>query len=135
MGKYSNVSAKSLLNAATNALNEISSYNFSGPRNDIGYGSYLTSSASKVIRDALNTVATRTNVNGTVPNLRNKLNILKSAANNIIRYQQIEKEIESLRSSLAGSKEPRTSALLRSISQKEKRLKSYERTIDNLLSK
>lgn len=142
MGKYSNVNANNLLNAVNTALTELNSYNLQEINNDINNGNILNSSAKNVIDQSIDKIRTSKNLNGSIPNLKEKLKNLKSAANHIIKYQELEEEIEDLESrkyttkyNFATKERERTlnSSVVNRLNSKNQSLKNYEILIDNLL--
>lgn len=100
MGKYSNINVKSLKNAVSTALEEIVNYDLSEVKKNLANRETLTSSASKVVSDALEKIISSSSKNGSIKKLKNKLNKLSIAADYIKKYQEAETEITSLESRL-----------------------------------
>ena len=138
MGKYSNVNATSLKNTVTTAINELSTYSMNSIRSNLVNIKNLSSKAGSNITSAITTITGNKNYNGTIPNLRDYLYKLSNAADNIIKYQNLEKEIANLESELYTYDKEGNKVInnwvARQLSIKKNNLSSCELTIDKLLA-
>lgn len=100
MGKYSNVNATALKNVASTAIDELNNYNLSNVHNNLKNSNTMKSSASHAIKDSLYNIIYSNNINGSLKNLKNKLNNLVTAAEYIKRYQEAEANINKLNKKL-----------------------------------
>jgi len=91
MGKYSNVNASGMISAIDTALSELESHKLSGI---VGHLPKNTSTSIKVTQAYFEIVSYK-NYNGTIANLKEKLNKLKEAASEILNYQQYEKDMNN----------------------------------------
>ena len=96
MRKYSNVNANSLLYTASTAIDELNNYNLTDVKNNKA----IKSSATQVISDSLYDIVYSANKKGSIRTLKNKLESLVTASEYIKKYQQTEKEINSLQKKL-----------------------------------
>lgn len=92
MGKYSTVDAGNLKNQAQKALNELSQNSLENIKNNLQNDNVLNSGAREVAVKALEKTSNSSNINGSISVLRENLKKLSNAADNIITYQNLEKE-------------------------------------------
>jgi acetylglutamate kinase len=143
MGKYSNVNAASLLGVIATSLSEISSYRLTNVGNILKGGTTLNSKASSKVNKAISSIDTSYAFNGTIVNLKSKLETLKTACEYINKCQSLENEIASLeQNKYLTNVDPVTKMVTTSINpyvqstinSKNNLLRSYETKVDNLLS-
>ena len=134
MGKYSNINARSLLNAASNAISELSSHNLNTEYNNLRNQNTLTSQASEIVCNSLNNIINSKSINGSINKLKDKLNNLKKAAEYIQKCQDLEKEINALEKRLYDSDGKKNVFVQMQINSDKRSLTSYENKVDSLLS-
>ena len=154
MGKYSNINAINLSNSTSNALRELNNYSLDDVLSDFNTSSFFNCSAISSFADSLEKIKSDGGLNGSIANLRSKIENLSSAASLIKEYQDCEREIASLRPYLyitveytdyyvdsEGNSIPFTNSyetidqnVQARINSLEKRIESLEREIDSLLS-
>lgn len=96
MSKYSNVNYSSILEITNKAINEISSNNLDGIKNNLNNKSYLTSSITSNLNTNIDLISNSNTINGSLINLKNKLNTLKNGMTLIEKIQTNEKKIDEL---------------------------------------
>ena len=87
MSKYSGINASGIIEAANGALNELSNSNISALNN---ISSSLSGQVASNVSTNLLTIKSEINA------LNENLNDVIAVANNILRYQELEKEVEEL---------------------------------------
>lgn len=95
MGKYSNVSVSSLKAEANRAISELGSNNLDSIIDTLSNKSILDSSASEVLRTAMNSINSSSKT-GSISTLKNNLQKLVSGCGYISEYQKLEKEVAEL---------------------------------------
>lgn len=135
MGKYSNVQAKSLQNALNQAIKEIKQHNLSNIKNNLNRKTIFQTEVSKKVINTINSITNKGTNNGNLSNLKNKLETLKNISGCIIKCQELEKDIESLRRSLINASKYSENRIRNQISSKERLLRTYESQVDGLLAR
>ena len=136
MSKFTNINASGIKNSVETALIELQRYGLTGEISALSNKETLNSQAAKVIT-ALNDIRD-SNLNGSISNLKKHLNNLSYAADYIVKYQQAELSVESLKRDLYyydsnGIKQVNSSIQSR-INQLNYDMETYEQKIEYYLS-
>ncbi len=131
---YTNINTSALSSAINEALNGLNSYNLNLIYNNLNSKDILNAQAKNPLNNALNDTINDTSINGSIINLKNKLNDLKKANEYIKIYQNLEKEIRSLEKRLYNHDGTKNKSIERQINSKKNNLKNYENKINNILS-
>ena len=100
MSKYSNVAAESLKNTIEASLNELSTYSLDSIKNNLINPGVLHSSVTNIIEEKTNEIMMSSKT-GSVATLKKNLTTLKTACENIIKIQTLEREVKSLNAEIA----------------------------------
>ena len=94
----------------------------------------MTSSVVSGLNSNFQKVIESTTINGSIAQLRKKLNNLKNAATYIDKYQDTEEEIERLEEMLYRNDGTKNYSVQSRINSKRNALSNYEKKIDQYLS-
>ncbi len=101
MSKYSNVAAESLKNMIESSLSELSNYNLDPIKENLINPGVLHSSITNVIQVKTSEIMASAKI-GSVATLKKNLTTLKTACENIIKIQALEREVKNLKTEISG---------------------------------